>query len=168
MEEQHQRAQLQKRKRLISPSQRAGNGSVCSSRFQPLYISLGNTSLLTADPGSVCSSHAMPGNLCMNAEKLRVHNKKRTRTPTRKKFLNHTALACTAGDHCGNKPSGMPQFSALFMILKPPPNRAQLFWLGMAQSSPASVLRDRGWAGSSASLWPAAEATSQPKAATSG
>lgn len=90
MEEQHQRAQLQKRKRLISPSQRGGNGSVCSSRFQPLYVSLGNTSLLTADPGSVCSSRAMPGNLCTDVENLRVHNKRRTRTPTRKKLLNHS------------------------------------------------------------------------------
>lgn len=55
-----------------------------------------------------------------------MSEERRTRTPARKKSggydLEITALAFMAGEGCGNKASGMSQFSALFTILKPPHN----------------------------------------------
>lgn len=74
---------------------------------------------------------------------------RRTRTPARKKSggydLEITALAFMAGEGCGNKASGMSQFSALFTILKPLHN-----WGTAVRSS--SEHQDKGRADSCALL----------------
>lgn len=116
----------------------AGNGSICSSCFQQ-PLALGDVPLLTADPGSTHLSHPVHWNLQMGPEKLEVCNAKRTRTSARKKTggcdLEIRAPAFIAGDNYGNKPSGMSQFSALFMIPRPP-------WNWGTAASPPLVRQD--------------------------
>lgn len=82
----------------------------------------------------------MHRNLWPGTTKLKECNEKRTQTSARKKSgewsSEITALIFMAGDGCGNKPSGVSQFSACFMIPSSPHNWSTAVSLLLVRQDP--------------------------------